>query len=77
MVDEKGNPNFGGFNVENLFTRERAERVMQNETMRLLPSAMQIINNSKGQIDSDTLQKSLGISKSIADPLVNIGEGKL
>jgi hypothetical protein len=74
MVDEKGNPNFGGFNVENLFTRERAERVMQNETMRLLPSAMQIINNSKGQIESDTLQKSLGISKSIADPLVKLAK---
>ena len=74
MVDEKGNPNFGGFNVENLFTRERAERVMQNEAMRLLPSAMQIINNSKGQIESDTLQKSLGISKSIADPLVKLAK---
>jgi hypothetical protein len=74
MVDEKGNPNFGGFNVENLFTKERAERVMRDETMRLLPSAMQIINNSKGQIDSDTLQKSLGISKNIADPLVNMAK---
>ena len=74
MVDEKGNPNFGGFNVENLFTKERAQRVMQNETMRLLPSAMQIINNSKGQIDSATLQKSLGISKNIADPLVNMAK---
>ena len=74
MVDEKGNPNFGGFNVENLFTRERAERAMQNEAMRLLPSAMQIINNSKGQIESDTLQKSLGISKSIADPLVKLAK---